>query len=150
MKDEHDASLPSGTAIMMMNLLRFYSLTESEESISMAEQILKKYGKRMESNPYGYASYLLGFDFYTQKPKEIVLVLPQNNDAQKYYDTIFKTYLPNKVVIVLKEDQTASTLSASLLQGKIPIDGKITAYVCHNFACSQPVFTTDDLANLLK
>jgi len=150
MKDEHDASLPSGTAIMMMNLLRFYSLTESGEFISMAEQILKKYGKRMESNPYGYASYLLGFDFYTQKPKEIVLVLPQDSDAQKYYDTIFKTYLPNKVVIALKEDQTASTLSASLLQGKIPIDGKITAYVCHNFACSQPVFTTDDLANLLK
>ena len=150
MKDDHDASLPSGTAIMMMNLLRFYSITESNDFLELAEQILKKYGNRMGSNPYGYASYLLGFDFYTQKPKEIVLVLPQNSDAEEYYDTVFKTYLPNKVVISLKDNQSISTLSASLLQGKIPIDGKITAYVCHNFACSQPVFTTDDLKKLLR
>jgi uncharacterized protein YyaL (SSP411 family) len=53
-------------------------------------------------------------------------------------------------VISLKDDQPLSTLSASLLQGKKPIDDKITAYVCHNFACSQPVFTPEDLAKLLK
>ncbi len=149
LKDEHDQSIPSGTAIMMINNLRFYSFTESKEFLDRAENILKRYGKRMVSNPYGYASYLLGFDFYSQKPKEIVLVIPQNSDAEKYYDTIFKTYLPNKVVITLKDDQTASTLSASLLQGKEPIQGKITAYVCHNFACSPPVFTTDELKKLL-
>jgi len=150
LKDEHDQSIPSGTAIIMINNLRFYSFTESNEFLDRTENILKKYGKRMVSNPYGYASYLLGFDFYTQKPKEIVLVIPQNGDAEKYYDTIFKTYLPNKVVITLEDDQTASTLSASLLQGKEPIEGKITAYVCHNFACSPPVFTTEELKKLLE
>jgi uncharacterized protein YyaL (SSP411 family) len=150
LKDEHDASLPSGTAIMMTNLLRFYSITESSDLLNIAEQILKKYGKRMGSNPYGYASYLLGVDFYSQKPIEIVLVLPQDSDAEKYFDIIYKTYLPNKVVIALKEDLTTSALSASLLQGKEPIDGKITAYVCHNFACSPPVFTTDELGKLLE
>jgi len=150
LKDEHDASLPSGSAIMMNNLLRFYSITESDKFLDIAEKILKKYGKRMVSNPYGYASYLLGFDFYIQKPKEIVLVLPSEGNIEEYFDTIFKTYLPNKVVITLKEDQTIPTLSASLLHGKKPIDGKITAYVCHNFACSPPVFTTKELEELLQ
>jgi uncharacterized protein YyaL (SSP411 family) len=150
LKDEHDASLPSGSAIMMMNLLRFYSITESNNFLDIVEKMLKKYGKRMVSNPYGYASYFLGLDFYIQKPKEIVLVLPRDSNAEDYYDTIFKSYLPNKVVIAIKDDQQAPTLSASLLQGKVPIEGKITAYVCHNFACSQPVFTRDDLAKLLE
>jgi uncharacterized protein YyaL (SSP411 family) len=150
LKDEHDASLPSGSAIMMMNLLRFYSITESNDFLDIVEKMLKKYGKRMVSNPYGYASYFLGLDFYIQKPKEIVLVLPRDSNAEDYYDTIFKSYLPNKVVIAIKDDQQAPTLSASLLQGKVPIEGKITAYVCHNFACSQPVFTRDDLAKLLE
>jgi uncharacterized protein YyaL (SSP411 family) len=150
LKDEHDASLPSGSAIMMMNLLRFYSITESNDFLDIVENILKKYGKRMVSNPYGYASYFLGLDFYIQKPKEIVLVLPGDSNAEDYYDTIFKSYLPNKVVIAIQDDKQAPTLSASLLQGKVPIEGKITAYVCHNFACSQPVFTTNDLSKLLK
>jgi len=135
LKDEHDASLPSGSAIMMINHLRFYSITESTEFLDLTEKILKKYGKRMVSNPYGYASYLLGVDFYTQKPKEIVLVLPQDRNADKYLDTIYKTYLPNKVVLTLREGESTATLSASLLQGKDPINDKITAYVCHNFAC---------------
>jgi hypothetical protein len=150
LKDEHDASLPSGSAIMMANLLRFYSITESAEFLAIAEKILKKYGKRIVSNPYGYASYLLGFDFYIQKPKEIVLVIPPENSAEEYYNTIFNSYQPNKVVITIKKDQSTPALSASLLKGKEPIDGKITAYVCHNFACSPPVFTTNDLAKLLE
>jgi len=150
LKDEHDASLPSGSAIMMINHLRFYSITESTDFLDITEKILKKYGKRMVSNPYGYASYLLGVDFYTQKPKEIVLVLPQDSNADKYLDTIYKTYLPNKVVLTLREGESTATLSASLLQGKDPINGEITAYVCHNFACSPPVFTTVELQKLLE
>jgi uncharacterized protein YyaL (SSP411 family) len=150
LKDEHDASLPSASAIMMMNLLRFYSINESADFLDTAETLLKKYGNRMIGNPYGYASYLLGLDFYAQKPKEIVLVLPSDAAAEAYYDTVFGSYLPNKVVIRLEDGKETGALSASLLQGKKPVDGKITAYVCHNFACSPPVFTTDELEKLLE
>jgi uncharacterized protein YyaL (SSP411 family) len=150
LKDEHDASLPSGSAIMLLNLLRLYSITESKEVLETAENILKKYGNRIVSNPYGYASYLLGLDFYLKKPKEIVLVLPKDSNPDEYLNTVFNSYLPNKVVIAIEKDKTAPTLSASLLQGKEPIDGKITAYVCQNFACSPPVFSPEELAILLE
>jgi uncharacterized protein YyaL (SSP411 family) len=150
MKDEHDQSIPSAASILLINNLRFYSITENDEFLSLAEYILKKYGKRIESNPYGYASYLLGLDFYLQKPKEIVLVVPQKVKPDKFYDTVFQNYNPNKVVMLLDDNQPSSTLSASLLAGKKPLKGKLTAYVCHNFACSQPVFTTGDLKKLLE
>ena len=104
----------------------------------------------MEKNPYGYASYLLGLDFYTQKPKEIVLVLPRDQQAENFYDTIFKRYLPNKIVITLADNAVDSIISASLLQGKKPVDGKVTAYVCQNYVCSQPVLTTGELEKLLR
>ena len=149
MKDEHDQSIPSATAIMMLNNLRFYSITGNSKLLTVAEDILKKYGERLSGNPYGYASYLLGLDFYQQKPKEVVLVVPGGADMDKYIETIFNRYFPNKVVMRLDEKSQSTTLSASLLTGKTPIDGKITAYVCHNFACSQPVFSVADLMNLL-
>jgi uncharacterized protein len=37
-----------------------------------------------------------------------------------------------------------------LLAGKKQIEGKPTAYVCHNFTCSRPVVEWDDLRQLLE
>lgn len=150
LKDEHDQSIPSGSAVMLLNNLRFYSLTENPEYLNLAEQILKKYGDRLLSNPYGYASYLSGLDFYLQKPKEIVLVIPEGEDSESVLKSIFGSYIPNKVVVTLNGKNTDRTLSASLLQGKHAIDGQITAYICHNFACSQPVTTAEELEKLLQ
>ncbi len=149
LKDEHDQSIPSATSIMMLNNLRFYSLTEDSKLLAFAEEVLKKYGQQISGNPYGYASYLLGLDFYQQKPKEIVLVVPDDVKMDEYAEVIYKRYFPNKVVVRLEENQQIPSLSASLLKGKKPIDGKLTIYVCHNFACSPPVFTHQDFEKLL-
>jgi uncharacterized protein YyaL (SSP411 family) len=149
MKEEHDQSIPSATAIMMLNNLRFFSLSEDQTCLTHAETVLKKYGLQINANPYGYASYLLGLDYYRQKPKEIVLVVPPNTSIDNYFKTIFSNYLPNKVVMYLEEEQAAGPLTASLLKGKISVEGKVTAYVCHNFSCSPPVTQVADLKNLL-
>jgi len=149
LKDEHDQSVPSGAAVMLLNNLRFYALTENSDLLSLAEKVIKKYAGRMRTNPYGYASYLLGLDFYLQKPKEIVLVLPEKAMAEDFLTTIYRNYIPNKVVVCLPEKEQSSVLSASLLSGKTPLQGKITAYVCQNFSCSPPLFSRADLKKLL-
>jgi uncharacterized protein YyaL (SSP411 family) len=38
---------------------------------------------------------------------------------------------------------------APLLKGKSQIGGRATGYVCHNFTCSAPVTTWDELRRLL-
>ena len=104
----------------------------------------------MTSNPYAYSSYLLALDFYQQKPKEILLVIPEKINPDKFYETIFKQYLPNKVVITVNKDKFSHLLSASLFAGKSVLENKTTAYVCHNFTCSLPVTTIKDFKNLLE
>ena len=114
--------------------------------------MLKKYGKRMVSNPYGYASYFLGLDFYLKKPKEIVLVLPEDSNAQEYYDTIFKSYLPNKVVVYknpLNKNESINNLT-SYAKYYNSINNKPTIYVCTNFKCSLPVHTVEDMMRLFE
>jgi uncharacterized protein YyaL (SSP411 family) len=150
MKDEHDQSIPSGNAIMLLNNLRFYSLTEDETLLNKAELILKTYASRISANAYGYASYLIGLDFYLQKPKEIVIVYPKNDKISQFYHTIYNQFLPNKVVAAVTGEESSPVLSGSFMQDKKPIHDKTTVYVCHNFACSQPLFTTEDLLKLLQ
>ena len=144
LKDEHDQSIPSGTGVMLLNNLRFYALTENTALISRSESILKKYSQKMISNPYGYGSYLIGSEFFLQKPQEILVVTKNATDLAGFSRIIFEEYRPVKTVVMITAGQFPHALSASLFQGKDLIDGKSTAYVCHDFACSAPV--TDPFA----
>jgi uncharacterized protein len=150
MKDDNDQSIPSGSAVMALNNLRFYSLTEDAVLIEKTEKIFKKYADKLESNPYGYGSYLHALDFYLQKPQEIVIVLPEDKSANKYYNSIFGQYFPNKLIVSINQKNESLLFTASLLQGKEPIDGKTTVYVCHDFACSQPIFSVEDFEKHLS
>jgi uncharacterized protein YyaL (SSP411 family) len=150
LKDIHDSSIPSGTGIMLLNNLRMFSLTEKESYYSIAEKIFKAHASDIQSNPYGYASYLNALDFFLEKPKEILIARNNSQKIDEYLDLVFKNYLPNKVVIVLSENEKYPALTASLFKGKKIVDGKITAYVCQDFQCSLPVFEEENLRKLLE
>jgi len=150
MKDDNDQSIPSGTAVMTMNNLRFYSLTEDAALVERTEKIFRKFADKLESNSYGFSSYLQALDFYLQKPQEIVIISPKGFSADEYYTSIFGNYNPNKVVVSINRNAESPLFTASLLQGKEPIDGKTTVYICHNFACSQPIFSVEEFEKYLK
>jgi len=150
MKDASDNSIPAGGGIMLMNNLRLFSYTEKAEYYQTAESNLKKYGAEFSKNPYGYGSYLAALDMYLEKPKEILIARKTDHNIDEYLQLLFSTYLPNKVVMVLSENDDYSALTASLVKGKTSIDGKVTSYVCQNFACSLPVFSVAELKELLS
>ncbi|NOG47694.1 MAG: thioredoxin domain-containing protein [Calditrichaeota bacterium] len=149
MKDASDTSLPSGGGVMLMNNLRLFSYTEKEEYYQISEKILKKYAAEFSQNPYGFGSYLAALDMYLEKPKEVLIARETNQNVNAFLELLFGTYNPNKVVMLLSGGDDYSALTASLVKGKQPIDGKVTAYVCQNFACSLPVFSVEDLKNLM-
>lgn len=150
MKDENDQSIPSGTAVMVLNNLRFYSLTEASAYVEKAEKVFKKYSGKFETNPYAFASYFHALDFYLEKPKEIVFIKSNDKLIDDLYKSIFGRYLPNKVVFAFDENSTNSMFTASLLQGKKTVRGRSTVYICHNFACSQPVTSVEELNGYLE
>ena len=149
MKDASDNSIPAGGGIMLMNNLRLFSYTEKTEYYQTGEDILKKYGPQFTKNPYGYGSYLAALDMYLEKPKEILIARKTGQNINDYLQLLFGTFLPNKVVMVLSEDDDYSALTASLVEGKKAVNGKVTSYVCQNFACSLPIFSAEELKALL-
>jgi uncharacterized protein YyaL (SSP411 family) len=96
------------------------------------------------------------------RPCEIVLVPgdsatgPQELTAAE--QLIRQRFLPNKVVAAppaVSRDQATSTPRDSvdcvvpLLADKKSIDGKVTAYICENYACQAPTVGLEALAAAL-
>jgi uncharacterized protein YyaL (SSP411 family) len=145
-----DASIPSGNAMATQLLLRLYHLTGDDRYYQHAEKVLRSYYDAMESQPLGFAHLLCALDFYLEPPKEVVVV-GESNDANmlELLHNIHSIYQPNMTVQTASPNEPLDKLSPSLA-GKVPVSGKPTAYVCHNFTCSAPVTTWDELRALIE
>lgn len=150
MKDDADQSIPSGAGVMALNNLRLYSITEDNNLVNLTEKLFETYGKQLRSNSYGYSSYLLALDYYLQKPLEIVLAGNDDKLINEFCKTIYNKYLPNKIVILTNEDDQSQIFSSSLINGKESLNNKVTAYICHNFACFKPMFSISEFDKQLN
>ena len=145
-----DGSIPSGNAMATQLLLRLYHLAGTEDYLQRAEKVLRSYYDAMQSQPFGFAHLLCALDFYLAKPKEIVLVADRKAPAAtELVRGIHSLYLPNRTLQLVGPGESLEKISP-LLAGKTQIDGKTTAYVCHNFTCSRPVTSWDELKPLLE
>jgi uncharacterized protein len=145
-----DASIPSGNAMATQLLVRLHRLTGKDEYRTNAEKVLRSYYDAMESQPFGFAHLLCALDSYVEGAKEIVIVGDlAEAGVQEFIAEINSLYLPNKVVQLAKRGTSLSEISP-VLQGKTRIDGRPTAYVCHNFTCSAPVTSAIELKALLE
>lgn len=131
-------------------LLRLYHYTNNEDYLKKAETILRSYRDAMAAQPFGLAHMLGALDFYLEKPKEIVIVgAPDDPATEELLNGVHSTYLPNSTLQFVRPEESLKDM-APLLEGKSQVSGKATAYVCHNFTCSAPVTSWDDLRRLLE
>lgn len=149
-KSAFDGSIPSGNSMAAFGLLRLFYLTEKPVYMDRAEQIFRLFYDALAQNPFAFSHMLCALDFYLQRPKEIVLIGDkQAAETQAMLAHINSLYLPNKTVVCLDPQGLADGQGPAALAGKSQVDGKLTAYVCHNFTCSLPVTDWGSLKELL-
>jgi uncharacterized protein YyaL (SSP411 family) len=149
-KPAFDGSIPSGNAMATQCLLRLYHFIDRTEYLHKAEKVLRLYYDAMKSQPFGFAHMLCALDYYLEKPKEIVIV--GNREDPKttaLVAQIHSAYLPNKTLRLADPQQSLEKISP-LLEGKKQLNGAPTVYVCHNYTCSTPATTSDEVKRLLE
>jgi len=148
-KPVFDASIPSGTAMATQLLLRLYYFTGTKDYLERANKVLRLNYDRMVKQSFGFAYMLSALDFYLEKPKEIVLIGElRDPDTVELAGQIMSLFLPNKTLRHVSPSEPLERVSP-LLKGKTQIASKPTAYVCHNFTCSAPVTSWQELTSLL-
>ncbi len=150
-KSAFDGSIPSGNSVAAFVLLRLFYLTENQDYLSKAETVLRLFYDGMQQNPFGFSNMLCALDFYLRRPEEIVLLgEPTAPDTQILLRQIHSIFIPNKTLACCDPADPPQRGMPSVLNGKTQLDGKLTAYVCHNFSCSLPVTTWEEMQRLIS
>ena len=141
-KPFYDSAEPAGNSVAALNLLRLYEFTSDDTYRKQANKLLLAINQTLAERPTAFSELNIAVDFFLDSPKEIVIIIPKNKkqDAQHFLKEYRKTYLPNSVLIVLSEgeDQKNAAKIIPLVQGKIAMEGKTTAYVCEQGICKLP------------
>jgi uncharacterized protein YyaL (SSP411 family) len=99
--------------------------------------------------PSAHSSMLAAADFAAGPVLELGLVgQPETAATDGLLGVIRGRYLPRRVVALRAPGEAAGEIA--LLRGKATVDGRPTAYVCHDYACRAPTTRPDELARLIE
>ncbi|MFN6964886.1 MAG: thioredoxin domain-containing protein [Pyrinomonadaceae bacterium] len=144
-KDFFDNATPSGNSVAADVLLKLGKLTGDDRYARFATTVLRLASSQIRRYPQGFGRALSAIEFHLAPTREIVLLGDADGEMAR---VVWQGYLPNKVVVPAAGDM-ADAAQLPLLEGRRPIDGGPTAFVCENFVCSRPATTAAELAEQL-
>jgi hypothetical protein len=141
-KEAYDGVIPSGNSMGALNLYRLAELTGDKVYRDRADAILKCFSGDLAKSGSNFPLMLQAFQFDFGGPAEIFVAGPRN-ESQKILEMLWKTFLPNKVLI-FSEDKDIKDLTELVpwVEGRQSQGGKPRVYVCENYECQLP--TTDE------
>ncbi|XP_072846721.2 spermatogenesis-associated protein 20 isoform X1 [Pogona vitticeps] len=151
MKDDQDGAEPSPNSVAVTNLLRAACYTGHKEWVKKAGQILAAFSERLLKIPVVLPEMARATAAFHLTLKQVVVCgNPAEDDTRELLHCYYSTYVPNRVLI-LADGDTAGFLYQQLdfLSSLEKKEGKATAYLCENFACSLPVTSSQELRRML-
>lgn len=151
-KQLYDGAAPSANSIALDNLLRLSQLTGDARLEQQADRLSRTFTSMLKESPQGYTQFLQALQRIFDQPREMVIAgSPADSVFQEMLDTVREIYLPFTILLSNPEqpDQQLQKL-APFLEHQTALQGKTTAYVCHNRHCEQPVFSVEDLKKALS
>lgn len=142
-KDPDDSAIPSGNSVAAWNGLRLAELTGRDKYRERSLKTIAAFRQLMERAPSAYPMMLVAFDFAVGPTKEVVVVGdPAAADTRAMLAELRGAFVPNKVVALTRGRAGRDAVAlVPMLDERVALDGKATAYVCESYACKLP--TTD-------
>jgi uncharacterized protein YyaL (SSP411 family) len=142
MKDQHDGSTPSGSAMAITGLLRLAELTGTKRWREEADRALRAMRGVMHDSPMAAAQSLVALDF-ALGPIEQVAIISDGTDLSGERSVLRaarEPFRPRRVV-AFREPNAQSSLP--LLADKSE-NGPVATYICRNYACEAPILGAEE------
>jgi len=143
LKEDYDGAEPSASSVSLLNLLTLAHLTGDEDARAKVERTLGRYGPRAGRAARAIPLMLAGLSAWHAGTAQIVIV---GGDAERtdLERAAASRYLPFAIQVPIAPDRHAALAQSMPFVGSMrTIEGKATAYVCHDFTCRAPVTSAD-------
>ena len=140
-KDLEDHPIPAGNSSAAYGLLRLAALTGEHAYADRAESVLRLLHEIAPKHAQAFGHLLQALDFRLAQVREVALVGEELRPLERVVRDEFRPHL----VLAGGEPD-----GVPLLEGRDPVDGRATAYVCEQFACRAPVTEPAELEALLS
>ena len=151
-KDAYDGAMPSGNSVAALNLVRLARMTGDAGLEERARELVAAFADQAGQYPMAHTHMLMALDFLTGPGLEIVVTGdPGRETTREMVAAVHKRFLPGKVLLLKPVGNDGLRLSelCPYVEGMKSESGSTLAYVCHNYACRQPVTDPVALSELL-
>lgn len=152
MKEIYDGAMPSGNSVAAYNLQRLSKYVYDAGISQKADELLKAFAGSAERYPSGHAMLFTALDFAVSSPMEIVIAGDRSKpETKQMLESVRHRFLPNAVVIYVPNGEEGELVRQTipLVQDKVSLGGRTTAYVCEHFSCQAPTDDPEELEELL-
>ena len=136
-KDVQDNAVPAGSSMAASVLLRLAALTGQARYREAAERALAPVTSYLSRYPTGFANWLSAAHLAVEGIDELAIVGDPGDPATQALAAVASDGFHPNIVLAVAADSATSVVP--LLDGREPIDGRPTAYLCRDFACRLPV-----------
>ena len=153
MKEDYDGAEPSPSSMSVLNLLIMTHLTNEAELFDRIDRTLKMFGQRIGQVARAVPMMMAALSTYHAKVAQVVIVgLPADEGTQSLIREAAAKYDPFSVIVPVHPGPSQSQLAQMLpfIDAMNMRDGRATAFVCHDFTCSEPTTDAAGLAEQLS
>jgi uncharacterized protein YyaL (SSP411 family) len=131
-----DNAVPSGTSLAVDLLLRLAELGHDAELRRRAGWVLETLAEPLTRYGVAFGHLLQAADMAVHGAVEVALAGdPRAPDFQALADEVGRHFVP---ALVVAGGGGAGASGIALLDGREPVGGRATAYVCRQYACERP------------
>ena len=152
-RDVYDGALPSGNSAMLMNLTFLGHLTGRREYFDEASRLGRALSDEVGRAPQAHTHLLSALDLALGPSYETVICGDsRSEDTQRMLKALDKHFLPYNVVVFRPAETEHPEIAeiAPFTKFQTCIDGKPTAYIYQNYACSVPTTDTAEMLRMLE
>jgi hypothetical protein len=152
----YDGATPAGNSIQVQNLFEMGKLLSENTYLEKARKVLAHVNPRMKEQPAGYTMLLAAATSHVHPFHEVVISGREDDpEMNAAMEDIRSRYLPNTVIVENrfnnkgKADPDLVNI-VPFVKNQEPVEGKVTIYVCREYACQAPTHDLEEALGIIK